>query len=213
MTTLAGTPGVLGSADGFGASARFALPDAVAVDSAGNVYVADTDNHTIRKVPVDSAGNVYVADTDNHTVRKVTSAGVVTTVAGTAGVAGNADGTGAAARFSFPEGVAVDSAGNVYVADFGNSTIRKVTPTGTTSIAGMAGVASALEPGRRRSSAGADLIDVHGSSPRGPHRPGPRARRSPPRCRRHRPPPPCSWSLSLSAEVRSRPEQSRQNPT
>ena len=79
-------------------------------------------------VAVDSAGNVYVADTSNHTIRKVTPAGVVTTLAGLAGNSGSADGTGSAARFYLPCGVAVDSAGNVYVADTGNHTIRKVTP-------------------------------------------------------------------------------------
>ena len=76
---------------------------------------------------VDSAGNVYVADSDNNAIRKVTAAGVVTTVAGLAGVSGTNDGTGSAARFYFPTGVAVDSGGNVYVADFDNYTIRKVT--------------------------------------------------------------------------------------
>ena len=90
---------------------------------------------------VDSAGNVYVADTCNHTIRKVTPAGVVTTLAGLAGSAGSADGTGSAARFNYPAGVAVDSAGNVYVADTDNNTIRKVTPAGmvVTTLAGMAG--------------------------------------------------------------------------
>jgi hypothetical protein len=92
-------------------------------------------------VAVDSAGNVYVADAGNSTLRKVTAAGVVTTLVGTAGMTGSADGTGAAAHFNGPQGVAVDSAGNVYVADAGNSTLRKVTPTGiTTTVAGMAGV-------------------------------------------------------------------------
>ena len=67
---------------------------------------------------MDSAGNVYVADTGNHTIRKVTPAGVVTTLAGLAGSLGSADGTGSAARFNYPAGVAVDSAGNVYVADY-----------------------------------------------------------------------------------------------
>ena len=76
----------------------------------------------------------------NHTIRKVTPAGVVTTLAGLAGSSGSADGTGSAARFYHPSGVAVDSAGNVYVADCGNHTIRKVTPAGVvTTLAGLAG--------------------------------------------------------------------------
>jgi DNA-binding beta-propeller fold protein YncE len=80
-------------------------------------------------VAVDGAGNVYVADTYNHTIRKVTPAGVVTTLAGLAVSSGSADGTGSAARFAYPSGVAVDSAGNVYVADTDNQTIWKGTPT------------------------------------------------------------------------------------
>ena len=172
--TLAGTAGSFGSTDGTGSAARFNLPYAVAVDTAGNVFVADGANHTIRKitsagvvttlagtagssgstdgtgsaarfyfpfgVAVDSAGNVFVADSLNHTIRKITSAGVVTTLAGTAGSSGSTDGTGSAARFSQPEGVAVDSAGNVFVADSNNFTIRKVTSAGVvTTLAGLAG--------------------------------------------------------------------------
>jgi sugar lactone lactonase YvrE len=175
VTALAGTAGTRGSADGTGAAARFNRPAGVAVDSAGNVYVADTSNHTIRKVTpaglvvttlagtasiygsldatgaaarftspagvaVDSAGNVYVADQSNHTIRKVAATGVVTTLAGTAGISGSLDGTGAAARFNLPAGMAVDSAGNIYVADTSNRTIRKVTATGgVTTLAGTAG--------------------------------------------------------------------------
>src|SRR5712692_6189725 len=91
-------------------------------------------------VATDSAGNVYVADAGNHTIRKITPVGVVTTLAGTAGIHGSADGTGAAGRFNSPEGVATDSAGNVYVADNGNNTVRKITPAGEVStIVGVAG--------------------------------------------------------------------------
>ena len=108
MTTLAGTAGSSGSADGTAATARFNNPFGVAVDGAGNLFVADTWNHAIRMI---------------------TPTGVVTTLAGTAGLSGSANGTGAAARFNKPYGVAVDGAGNVFVADNGNQTIRMITPT------------------------------------------------------------------------------------
>ena len=171
VTTLAGLEGSHGSADGTGSAARFESPAGVAVDGAGNVYVADYGNATIRKVTsagvvttlaglaphsgsadgtgsaarfldpsgvaVDGAGNVYVADKDNHTIRKVTPMGVVTTLAGFAGSANYGDGTGRGARFNYPTGVTVDSAGNIYVADSGNDAIRKVTPAGVvTTLAG-----------------------------------------------------------------------------
>jgi hypothetical protein len=82
---------------------------------------------------VDASGNVYVADTYNNCIRKVTAAGVVTTLAGSVNY-GYADGTGAAAMFYYPEGVAVDASGNVYVADTYNYYIRKVTAAGVNSI-------------------------------------------------------------------------------
>ena len=119
-TTLAGLTGSQGSADGTGSVAQFSYPSSVAVDSATNIYVADSINSTIRKV---------------------TPAGVVTTLAGLAGSSGSADGSGTNARFWFPQGVAVDSAGNIYVADSENATIRKVTQAGfVTTLAGMAGL-------------------------------------------------------------------------
>jgi len=119
VTTLAGTPGVTGSADGTGSAARFYSPFGIAVDSTGNLYVTDQNNHTIRKI---------------------TPAGVVTTVAGAAGVIGSTDGSGSAARFHYPAGIAVDSVGNVYVADTYNYTIRKITSAGSVStFAGTAG--------------------------------------------------------------------------
>jgi hypothetical protein len=183
VSTIAGSAGNYGTNDGVGTDTRFYLPQAVAVDSAGNVYVADTWNETIRKVTsegvvstlagspglsgsadgtgsdarfwypegvaVDSSGNVYVADTYNATIRKVTSAGVVTTLVGMAGYIGANDGTGSDAQFLYPHGVAVDSNGNVYVADSGNNTIREIIPVGTTwlvsTIAGLAGIVGSTD--------------------------------------------------------------------
>jgi streptogramin lyase len=113
VTTLAGLSGCSGTNDGTGSAARFYYPDGVAVDTNGNLYVADTANHTIREIT------------------PVGPNWVVTTLAGLAGNHGSADGTNRAARFYYPEAVAVDSAGNLYVADNVNNTIRKVTPVGT----------------------------------------------------------------------------------
>src|SRR5260221_14651578 len=111
FTTFAGPPGGAGSADGTGIDARFAIATSIRGEGQG-----------LRGMATDSAGNVYVADTFNHTIRKITPARVVTTLAGLAGMEGSADGAGSAARFLRPEGVATDSAGNVYVADTSNHT-------------------------------------------------------------------------------------------
>src|ERR1051326_1998509 len=174
FTTLAGGGGFV-SPDQTGTALLFLGPSGIARDSAGNIYVADTFNHTIRKVTangvvttlaglagtpgsvdgtgnaarcsypqrvaVDDAGNVYV--TENNTVRKVSSDGVVTTLAGLAGGSGSVNGTNSTARFGEVYGVAVDSAGHLYVADASNNSIRKLTPTGTNWV-----VSTLVGPGR-----------------------------------------------------------------
>lgn len=174
VTTIAGLAGSFGTNDNFGSSARFYGPEAIAANSAGQLFVTDSANSTIRKisggtvstfagvagvsnsfdgaganaqffhpegVATDSGGNVYVADTWNHTIRKITPGGTVTTLAGLAGNFGAADGTNSKARFNRPTGIAVDSATNVFIADSLNHTIRKITPNGTViTIAGLAGV-------------------------------------------------------------------------
>lgn len=170
VTTLAGS-GVAGFNNATGTAAQFDQPNGVAVDGAGNVYVADAGNHRIRKitsagvvttlsgngmggfndgpnamssrfnfpysVALDGAGNVYVADFLNHRIRVVDPVtGAASTLAGS-GTAGFMDATGAAAQFNFPTGVAVDGAGNVYVADQLNHRIRAITPGGVvTTLAG-----------------------------------------------------------------------------
>jgi sugar lactone lactonase YvrE len=162
VTTVAGSARNAGSADGTGAEARFNLPSGIATDGT-DLFVVDRLNFSVRKVAIESGevttlagtadsifnapegvvavgGNLFVADTAHHAIRKVTVAtGEVTTLAGSAGVSGSADGTGEAARFYGPTGLATDGT-NLYVADSSNFTIRKVViATGVvTTIAGRA---------------------------------------------------------------------------
>jgi sugar lactone lactonase YvrE len=176
--TIAGLPGVSGNSDGTNATARFYYPYGLALGGSGFIYVADTYNHTIRQVSasgtnwvvttlagspgaqgssdgarnsagfyypsgiaVSPSGSLYVADSYNHAIREVTSDGVVTTIAGAAGVDGIIDGTNGSARFYYPSGIAADLSGNLFVADTYNSLIRKISRFGadwiTTTLVGL----------------------------------------------------------------------------
>jgi uncharacterized protein (TIGR03437 family) len=174
ITTVAGsgTPGFAGDG-GAATSAQINGPFGVAVDAAGNLYIADTGNEVVRKVSpdgtmstvagtgtrgdlgdggaarnawlngpeavaVDAAGNLYIADTFNGRIRRVGTDGTITTAAGV-GSTGIYSGDGGPAKnagISLPTDVAVDRAGNLYIADFGNSKIRVVTNGVITTVAG-----------------------------------------------------------------------------
>ena len=180
VTTFAGQAGQEGSADGTGNAAQFNNPRGIAVDAAGNLFIADWGNMTIRKitnagvvttiagqagyqgsnadgtgsaaqiaypkwVAVAANGDLYLTSDGANTIRKLTPAGVVTTLAGQPGYVGHTDGTGSNALFSILQGIVVDTAGDVFVADSSNSTIRKGIPTtlvvrlGSLSARGLAG--------------------------------------------------------------------------
>jgi hypothetical protein len=127
VTTIAGNPTATGAGvDGVGPNATFNRPIGVAADGAGNLYVTDGADNTIRRI--------------------VLGTGAVTTIAGTPGQVGSANGTGPAAQFNLPYGIAADSAGHIYVADAQNYTVRLVTPAGVvTTFAGVAGKSGATD--------------------------------------------------------------------
>jgi uncharacterized protein (TIGR03437 family) len=170
LTRVAGTGRYGYSGDGGPAtSAQFEFPDGIAVDAAGNIFVADRDADVVRKIAstgtistfagtgtigstgdggpaakalfsgptglaFDGIGNLYVADTGNSRIRMITPGGTISTVAGS-GVNGNGGNGGPArnAELNAPEGVTVDAAGNIYIADTFNNVVRKVLPDGTIS--------------------------------------------------------------------------------
>jgi len=174
ITTIAGTGEANYGGDGGPATeARLKYPAGVAVDGAGNLYIADRSNHRIRRVDrsgtistmagtgergfggdggpavaaqlnfpkavaVDDSGNLYIADEWNNRIRRVDPSGTITTFAGIGrrGFSGDG-GTAVAARLNHPNGVAVDDAGNLYIADSDNHRIRRIDSSGTiTTIAG-----------------------------------------------------------------------------
>jgi streptogramin lyase len=165
VSTLAGN-GNTGSSNGAGTAASFYYPTGVAVDVAGNVYVADWNNNMVRMIDplgvvttlagngiagypngpvpganldypygiaIDATGNLYVGSEGLNLIEKISPSGVVVTLAGKEGDIGDANGTVSEASFFSPLGVAVDAAENVYVADYGNNLIRKISPSGDVS--------------------------------------------------------------------------------
>ena len=168
ITTVAGSATCGYSGDnGPATSAQLYFPKGVAVDSTGNIYIADTTNYIIRKVnisgiittfagtpgmagysgdggpavsaqlanvaglAVDATGALYIADNGNNVIRKVALNGTISTVAGNGvqGFSGNGGPATAAAMF-FPNAIAFDTAGNMYIAEPPNESIRKVSPSG-----------------------------------------------------------------------------------
>ncbi|HEY4382565.1 MAG TPA: hypothetical protein VGN01_19630 [Acidobacteriaceae bacterium] len=197
VTTVAGT-GEQGFAGDGGAATSAILdsPAGVAVDSAGNIYLADTRNNRIRKISggtistiagtgaasfsgdggsaaaatlnhptalaVDTAGNLYIADTENHRIRKITGS-TITTVAGDGEQLFSGDGAAAtAAGLDSPNGVAVDGAGNIYIGDTNNQRVRVVNPAGT--ISTLAGNSSKAFGGDGGPAAAASLARPRGLS-------------------------------------------------
>lgn len=211
ITTYAGSGGTSYSGDGLPAlDESLSSPRALAFDAAGNLYIADSGNHAIRKVTAatgimttiagtgtlgyngdnipatsaelnypagiafDAAGNLYIADTDNFRIRKVVN-GVISTIGGTGQPGYGGDGLfSTQSVFNFPSSLAVDSSGNVFVADTGNNVIRQLTPYSSLSsppAVPSGGVVSASAFGHLASIAPGGWIEIYGSNLAGTSRP------------------------------------------
>ncbi|BDU68956.1 hypothetical protein GETHOR_10570 [Geothrix oryzae] len=144
VTTVAGAAGQTGTQDGLGSQARFSAPAGLAADAQGNLYV-----------------------TDGNAIRRMGPDGLVTTLAGMAGQAGSTDGIGASARFDHPYGLAVDPSGILFVADFGNAAIRRISPEGGVTTLrftlGSAGSASVADVGKLLYAPSGIAVDRNGS--------------------------------------------------
>ncbi len=160
VSTFAGNSGMSGDDDATGSAARFNMPSGMAIDSDNNIYVSDSDNHSIRKITSDAMvstisgtgidmtvdgvggqynfpsgllldeanGILYIAEFQGNVIRQyIIEANLVLTIAGSAGDAANIDGDGETARFNGPVAMAMDAEGSIYVTDYNNHTIRKIT--------------------------------------------------------------------------------------
>jgi sugar lactone lactonase YvrE len=169
VTILAGQSGVRGTADGVGTAAQFTGPTGIALDGNGNLLVADTNRDSggsvlrkitpdgsvstiatgfvdLRGVAVASGGVIYVADDGDNTIRAVASDGTVSLFAGVPSRTGSNDGAAATARFNLPSALAIDGNNDLFVADYGNSVIREISPSGNvTTVAGLATIVGSAD--------------------------------------------------------------------
>jgi sugar lactone lactonase YvrE len=169
VSTIAGTAKASGHFDGAGSVALFNSPAGLAMDAHTNLYVADYNNGAVRKVTngpsgwqvttlasgfsqpngvaVDSSGNVYVADSGHHVIQMITPAGTVGVIVGQINRNGDADGLWSDAQLNYPEGIVVDSFGNLIIADTHNNALRVLTPGAAGSILTYAGSSYGLQDG------------------------------------------------------------------